>query len=438
MVPHRGVPLPPPPVLPLNLAGTLRDPIWVIALGQATHAAQVKYRGVTMMPGQRFKVDPLELPELLRLRKVIALEDLPTPKWWDAPGRILQCEPGAGSVWAATQQPGALKIFQGTGYDPGNAAYRFHTAVNEYSKHASAFVRWITTNNNPFHCPTQYNAMKDPKMARALASDADVLHCHVDYDAVLNLGLGLPLRLGQVLIRHYHGTQFSPQGKQLPTSQQVPIQNATADDGEGAFLVGARLTLCALRPGRIHWLPITVPVARYAALAADREPYEPGRRPFRIAHSPTKAIIKGTSVFLQVLKKLRQRGIQVEPVLIQSKTHEAALRLKATADACFDSFALGMQGSGLEAAAMGQPVIAGDDAVRKLYEKEFGACPYTFADQRVLMDTIARLATDSDYYASEQRRVSEYVTRVHDYPAVAARYDRLLAQAVAYRTGRAS
>jgi len=432
--PHRGaVVRPVEPQGPPNLLGTLRHPIQVIALRPTHIKDKVQYRGVTYIPGQRFAVDPLDLPALVAAKKVEVLESLPSPHWWDAPGRVLQCEPGPASVWAEQQQPGALKIAQLTGYDPGNAAYRFHSAVNEYSLHCSAFIRWLTTNNNPFHCPTQWNATKEPKVARALVLDADVLHCHVDFDTLKYVGMGTHPRPGQLLIRHYHGTQFTPDGKQMPAFHQVVMQNAASDDITGATLVGARLTLCALRPDRIHWLPITVPVARYAAMAAMREPYEKGRRPFRIAHSPTKAVIKGTSVFQQAIKKLKKLGVNVEAVMIERKTHQAALALKATADACFDSFALGIQGSGLEAGAMGQPVIAGDDAVRKLYLKELGYCPYTFADVRGLMDTIARLATDSDYYATEQRRVSEYVSKVHDYPAVAQRYSEILQAAMKKR-----
>jgi len=441
MTPHRGTVREPVQATgPLHLNGTLRSPIAVIAIAAANGKGNevVKYRGVAYLPGQKFHVDPFDLPELVKQRQVQVLDDLPKPHWWDAPGRVLQCEPGEGVPFIEQATPGALKIVQGTGYDPGNAAYRFHSAVNEYSRHCSAFVRWITTNNNPFHCPTQYDATRDPAMARALALDADVLHCHVDWILPRNLGLGTKPRPGQLLIRHYHGTQFNPAGKQMPHHEQVPIMFAEADDVIGATLVGARLTLTALRPGRMHWLPITVPVARYAAMAASREPWTPGRRAFKIAHSPTKSSIKGTSVLLQVIKKLKQQGLNVEPVMIERKHHAAALLLKATADACFDSFALGIQGSGLEAAAMGQPVIAGDKAVKQLYEAELGYCPYTFADQRLLMDVIARLATDSDYYHTEQRRVSDYVTSVHDYPAVAKRYDGILAAAFKQRNGRAA
>lgn len=435
-MPLRSFDSPPKPrhtVVPgpgVQLSETRRS-IEVIATGLVERDGTdnlTRYRGVKYVPGQRFFIDPVDAPALLKNKQVQIIEELPRVAWWNAPGRLLLCEPGEAKPFASERTPGALKVVQGTGYDPGNAAYRFHTAVNEHTPHCSAFVRYMTRHNNPFKCPTQYNATTDPALTRALLLDADVLHCHIDWILPVNVGLGVRPKPGQIVIRHYHGTQFNG-GKPVATQKQVPRLNAEQDDAVAAVLVGARLQVCALRPGRIQWLPITVPVDRYAAMVPCHEKPWP-RRPFRVAHSPTKASIKGTREFTQVVKRLQQKGIAIEPVMIERKSHTDALKLKATADACFDSFALGIQGSGLEAAAMGQPVIAGDPHVRELYEKEFGAVPYTYAPTWSQLETaLERLATDQAYYESERARVMQYVREVHDYPAVAARYSRILAEA---------
>lgn len=416
------------------------DPVAVIAVGlveQDKFGRPVKdnrlcYDGTVYMPGQRLSLPVREAKRFTRQHQAQVVADLPAVSWWDAPGRLLQCEPGHAVPFATEATPGALRIAQGTGYDPGNAAYRFHTALNECTPHASAFVRFLNRYNNPFDCPTQYNATRDPVMARALLLSADVVHCHIDARLTQNLGLPRRPRAGQVIVRHYHGTQFDGLGQQLPDELQMPCVCATGDDVDGYVLVGARLTLCALRPGRMQWLPITVPVARYAVMAATaRTPR--ARRPFRIAHSPTRAAIKGTAAFTDACRRLNRRGLKVEPVLITKQTHAQALAIKATADACFDAFALGIQGSGLEAAAMGQPVIAGDACVADLYRAEMGAVPYTFADAATLESTIERLATDETYYQTEAARVGAYVRAVHDYPAVAARYHAILEAAGARR-----
>jgi hypothetical protein len=399
-------------------------------LGRPVKDNRLRYDGMVYQPGQRLSVPAKDARTLTRKKQAQVIADLPAVEFFDAPGRILQCEPGDATPFASSDT-GGLRIVQGTGYDPGNAAYRFHTAVNETTPHASAFVRFLNRHNNPFGCPWQYDATRDPATARALLLAADVVHCHIDQRLTQNVGLPRRPRAGQVVVRHYHGTQFDANGVQLPDDMQHPIRCAVGDDIDGYVLVGARLTLCALRPGRIHWLPITVPVDRYAAMAAGRPPRE--GRPFRIAHSPTRSLLKGTDVFKRACRNLRKRGLRVEPVMIERASHADALALKATCDATFDAFALGIQGSGLEAAAMGQPVIAGDAAVADLYRDALGEVPYTFSDAGTLEATIERMATDGEFYAAEAARVGQYVRAVHDYPAVAARYTALLADAGARR-----
>jgi len=118
--------------------------------------------------------------------------------------------------------------------------------------------------------------------------------------------------------------------------------------------------------------------------------------------------------------------------MISGQHHDAALRMKADADLTFDSFWLGIQGSGLEAAAMGQMVVAGDASVKELYEtSEVGHCPYTFAaDRKQLTEVIERAVTDPQWRAGEAKRVGKYVERFHSYAAVARRYERIIADAL--------
>jgi hypothetical protein len=408
--------------------GETSQPLVVIATGLAPDFT--RYHGVVYVPGQQFLMDPIDAPEYIEADKVQLVDELPTPDWWGKAGRVLLTEPGEAQPYSMEPVEGSLLIVQGTGYDPGNAVYRLHSAFNEHTKHAIALVRYVTLHNNPFACPTQHNATTDPAMVRGLLMSANVLHAHIDH--LLTRGVGLPNRPkpGQLSIRHYHGTQFDHQGRRLPDVRQVPRLNAEVDDASFTTLVGARLQLCALRPGRIHWLPITVPVARYAAMVAPCPPRSLSS-PFRVSHSPTKSILKGTRDFLMVCRRLRARGVPIEPVMIERKHHSAALALKATAHACFDSFALGIQGSGLEAAAMGQPVVAGDPDNAELYRRELGEVPYTYAPTwQTLEQQLERLAMDPAFYASEAERVGRYVREVHDYPAVARRYESILAKAL--------
>lgn len=387
-----------------------------------------KYCGVRYMPGQTYHMaqgDILTNATRGLVHPIGVLEC----DWWGAPGRVLEPESvravgypdGVEPVHSREASPGALRIVAGCSYDPGSAAFRFHSALNRESHHASAFARW--GHANP-HCDLrQYDALTDAGAIRQAIHEADVIHCHVDY--ILTNNSGIQPRAGQRLVRHYHG---SPQGGRTPW----PQVHAREDDTKGAILVGARLTLVADRePGRIHWLPIPVPVDWYAALAAQHRPEgTPGvDRPLRIAHSPSSGSrkIKGSDAVTRVVRQLKARGLPVEFVLIQGVSLSRALEMKASCDVTFDSFWLGIQGSGLEAAAMGQAVIAGDASVAALYEQHVGHVPYSFApDEQALACTLERMAVDPAYRSDEAARVSLYVREYHDYAAVARRYEDIL------------
>jgi hypothetical protein len=182
-----------------------------------------------------------------------------------------------------------------------------------------------------------------------------------------------------------------------------------------------------------EFLPNVVPVGRYFALAEEQR--QPFNGSFRIAHSPTHRERKGTQRFLEVCDRLQERGFPIEPVLIEDVAHDTALRMKATCHAMFDSFWLGIQCSGIEAAAMHLPVIAGDDTVAKRYREQFGGVPYTFANSsEELEDVLVRLMEDPHFYQEEATRVFEYVVTNHDESAVALTYLDQLDRAFEWRS----
>jgi len=344
--------------------------------------------------------------------------------FWGAPGRILATEPCEARPHSTEPTDGALRIVSGCAYDPGNAAFRHHTAINECTKHADAFVRF--GHSNPFCDLRQIDGGESRRHiktdARAAVYTADVIHAHVDYSLQALTGFKWRARPEQLVIRHYHGTRWD-----TPAKKQWPMVNMMEDDLANVTLVGARLTLCELRPSRMQWLPIAIPTRRYRAMV----PKERRPGPFRVAHSPTRSDYKGSADLQIAVDALRRMGLKVELVMIEKQPHGVALELKANADLTFDSFWLGIQGSGLEAAAMGQMVVAGDESVRDLYNaSEVGQCPYTFAgDRKQLIEVLERAITDNLWYASETTRVARYVKDYHDYAAVARRYEQIIATA---------
>ena len=381
-----------------------------------------KYDGVLCLPGKVYPMAAHRVAANENARLVHALGRY-SPDWWGAPGRVLtpfESEPAPPLV--DHPHAGSLRIAMGVMYDPGSQVMRFHSAINQYTKHASLMVRWGDT--NPYCSLRQYDGDRDSHLVMDAIHEADVLHCHVNYALVDNGGVRN--REDQLLIRHYHGSR--PNGG---TRMQ-----AETDILRGALILCARLTfqkdverIKGMRGRDIawQWLPITIPVLEYAALRRQFFQRSPDGV-FRIAHSPTRRNLKGTSALLEVVSKLQSRGVPVRVSMIENMKLGDAILAKAThADAVFDSFWLGLQTSGLEGGAMGIPCIAGDRDTRVLYEKEIGYVPYTFADgPKELEAIIEQMVIDSEFRAKEAHRLRQYVRDYHDYPAVARRYEDIL------------
>lgn len=348
--------------------------------------------------------------------------------YWSRDGRILGVEDIKGvEPYTSGPLPGSLKILAGVGYDPGSAAFRLHTAVNEHTKHSMIFVRWDDTNP---HCSIrQYDGVKDIALVRDAFVNADILHCHVGYLIINNLGIRPTPE--QIIVKHYHGS------KRGGGTNMEPM----FDRAKGAKLVGARLMLVEEAQGfglDCDWSPIPMPVARYRALRDDvrhEAKWKPliGKptrtRPLVIGHSPTNTNYKGTDSLRAAVDALQKKGLPVRLELISNVTLREALRRKALCDVFFDSFWLGIQGSGLEAGSMEVPVIAGDEDAARLYKQEIGHVPYVFANnQTALMEAIEQMATSPSARAVAAKTTADYVEQHHDYKQVARRYEASIAK----------
>lgn len=299
--------------------------------------------------------------------------------------------------------------------DDGIAPSRFHTAINRTTPHTSAFFK---SRPGPFGVGTQYDARTDAHKLTIATNTADVVHIHTV------VSLAVPIKRQVPVVHHHHGSLLRSNAANYMTTARRT----------GALVLVSNLELLSWTGDYpAFFLPNVVPVGRYLELAQGRMP----SNTFRIAHSPTFHERKGTKTFLDVCARLVLQGIPVEPVLIENTSHADTLAIKATCHAAFDSFWLGMQCSGLEAAAMHLPVIAGDPTVRDRYLESFGIVPYTFAnDAESLEDAIRRLVDDPDFREQEADRVFEYVTANHDESAVALTYLDYLDMAFDWRASK--
>jgi hypothetical protein len=351
---------------------------------------------------------PSGLPE-----GAILIDELSAATLWDSVGRVLTPPTVASHYAPAPIEGRPLRVLQLTEYDPGCAVYRYHSAANAVPGVVSALVRWGYT--NPATHLRQWDGEYHRATVEALLATADVVHCHMDYRTLLQQ-LRSDAAPGQRVAITYHGSM-------VPGSARKSYRDEEMDKALSALVYGARPY--HYRHGVDQWLPIPMPVADYHALRQQATryplPWEGGK--LRVAHSPTRREIKGTADFLRITSYLRDYGLPIEPVLIEDLSHGEALALKASCHVVFDSFWLGMQGSGLEGAAMGLPVLAGDPDAQADLTRLGIEVPWTVADDAdALREVLKRLCVDSGFYAREARRVYDYTVRFHDYPVVGALY----------------
>lgn len=363
-----------------------------------------RYEGTRYQPGQSYQAGA-DAVAWLEKNNLAMREEVFSSLWYEPRDRILTPKELRSSYKAKPPRPDLLRVLQMTHYDPGAAAYRYHSALNASGAALSAFVRW--GHSNP-HCDLrQWDGEEERYAAEMLFLSADVIVCHIDYRTMMQELKRFPLR-HQRLVRLYHGSVEPP-------TRPILVENER-DETYEAVQIGARLYHRRFSQ-RMHWLPIPMPIKDYRVKKA-RNPHI-----FRVAHSPTRRAIKGTEVFLAVVDALRAEGHRIEAVLIEDLPHGEAIRLKQTCHATFDSFWLGMQGSGLEAACMGQLVIAGDAAVKSENERVLGECPYTFAnDAEALRAILLRAMTDPGWRKAEAARTEAFVEKHHSYEAVGAAF----------------
>jgi len=113
----------------------------------------------------------------------------------------------------------------------------------------------------------------------------------------------------------------------------------------------------------------------------------------------------------------------VQLMIVQGRHHDVAMRRIAKATIFIDRFRIGLGTGGLEAAAMGIPVIAwANQADEACILGEVGYLPYYKATMEDLSAAVDNLLSQPDLYNEYAERGQEYIRTFHDYPAIARRY----------------
>jgi len=294
----------------------------------------------------------------------------------------------------------SLKIVQFMGEDRAGVGIKLGQAINQTTEHVCRTFRHL---DNYIQYEKDLQIGKDRNAAglaqKALRS-ADVVHLHEKYGFAQKYG---SLK-GKKVVMHHHGTLF----------RRAPKANLKIDKDIGALTVVSTFDLLRHCFGQATWLPTPIPVARYFAMRN-----KPNDGIFRICQSPTSPRAKGTEVLRQVCERIK-KDHKISLVCIQGISHEECLKRKALCDVSFDSFDIGLQVSGLEGMAMGQPVLAGgDNFIIDKFKEYYGKTPYIWVAEDTLEQELRKLIEHKQWFDEWVQSSLLYVRKMHDYSVVA-------------------
>ena len=263
-----------------------------------------------------------------------------------------------------------------------------------------------------------------PKQLRAFlwaAQRFDLFHFH----AGLTL---LPRRLNLPALRALKkGIVFQSWGSDLrgrPASDVGYLRSADA------VIVGSYLTRRLAPRGPWPEYDVVHPAIDLADWAP--APAEPGET-LRVAHAPSKRIVKGTAAVLAAVESLRKRGVPIELDLIEGVPNREARLRYAAADVVIDQLRIGWYGMlAIESMALAKPVVVNlDEEAAAETEEAFGLeLPLIRTSEGSLETALAGLVEARESLPELGQRSRRYVERVHSHTEVARQvleiYERVM------------
>lgn len=242
--------------------------------------------------------------------------------------------------------------------DCGGIGIALAQALN---RHTDWEAREVHRTQNYISYPTDIlwaPGTEKPEELNDLFREADVVHVMERWDSVDHY----PEWTTKPIVLHHHGTIFR--------EWNTKYLNDSAKQF-GAYVIASTIDLTLLGPD-IEWLPNPCDIGRMRRIKAACDDHEG----LLAAHSPTNAPIKGTAEFTAAAEGA---GWGVD--LIQWTDWESCLRRKAKADLFLDQLTFGYGLSGIEAMAMGIPVVGGcsDQRVTDLMLRSWGNLPFMLA-----------------------------------------------------------
>jgi glycosyltransferase involved in cell wall biosynthesis len=208
----------------------------------------------------------------------------------------------------------------------------------------------------------------------------------------------------------------------LCSANRVKARHMALEYADGVFV--STPDLLEFVPGAT-FLPQPIDIAGFDELCASqgssRSPGQPGvDRPVRLVHAPSNRQIKGTPLIIEAVERLQRRGLNIDLVMVEHKSHAEALALCAAGDLAIDQVRVGAYGQyAVEMMALGKPTVCYiRDDLRQFYPPD---CPIISASPATLEAVLGEWVTHPAWWPAAGAAGRTYVKHLHDKRVVARR-----------------
>lgn len=291
-----------------------------------------------------------------------------------------------------------LKILNICDVDTAGDGIRLTEAINKTTSHKARHLCKVL---HPFGYPHDIWTRK-PEVVEKWVSWADIVNVHSKFHM---LRIGKEKLRPKNLIITYHGRHYRRKPKWCHAE---------------AKKWGAKRQLCTtmdLTKWGATWMPVAIPVERYQRLRQQHWIQEK-ERPI-VCQVPSDPRRKGTAEIIELLGGREDMSLLIK----YGCHHDQAMRRIARCDIYVDEFRWGLGTAGLEACAMGVPVIAwAAPEDEECILREVGYLPYYKSTLDELPGAIDELLGKPEVYREYADRAWQYIIRFHDYPVIARWY----------------
>lgn len=289
--------------------------------------------------------------------------------------------------------------------------YAIKKAFDKYSDRYQ--LRQVRGTDNYIKYPHDITWMGNNSFVNRLYDESDLIHIS-EYPWALDGGSAPKIwnKVRKPTVVHQHGTPFRADPRKF--------SDLARRDGFTQIVSTVDLTL--LDPN-VEWLPNPVDIEMMQQI---RLQYKVNDGIIRFGQAPTNQAIKNTKEYVHAVRSLKDE-YPVDYLVIEKQTWDTTLREKARCDIWFDQLTFGYGNNGIEAGAMGMPVVGGfcEPAHEEALVAAVGEVPFVRARSDNLAARLRELAHDSAYRAREGARAFAYMQRVHGERSVVAALEKI-------------